>query len=143
MATAQRAASPHRLDRQHDRVHVVYTCCVARGFAAPAVDSVHESLLLYINSVLFSTRWVAHEFNLPYPLYSIYVQSTAESYALRNTFYYRVRVYAMTHTSTYAHQRISHLAQVVHLCFYNITLHRCCSPRPFVHGIHMRHTKAS
>ena len=45
--------------------------------------------------------------------------------------YYRVCMYAMTHTQAHmhAHQRISHLAQVVHLC---ITLHRCCSPRPLI-----------
>ena len=46
----------------------------------------------------------------------VYIQSTAEPYAVRNTFYYRVCMYAMMHTSTHAHQRISHLAQVVHLC---------------------------
>ena len=46
----------------------------------------------------------------------VYIQSTAEPYAVRNTFYYRVCMYATMHTSTHAHQRISHLAQVVHLC---------------------------
>ena len=29
-------------------------------------------------------------------------------------------MYAMTHTSTHAHQRNSHLAQVVYLCFYTL-----------------------
>ena len=59
----------------------------------------------------------------------VYVQSTAESYAVRilsitecACMPLHFHFYAMTHTSTHAHQRISHLAQVVHLWFYNIIL---------------------
>ena len=59
---------------------------------------------------------------------------------------------AMTHISTHAHQRMSHLpvAQVVYIiCFYNYYTLLCTDVAhqdhlyKLMHGVHMRHIKAS
>ena len=88
------------------------------------------NLLVYIH-------YTAQHAALPHPLYSIHTTRSRliwqNSISITYTFY---RVNAEMHTSTHAHRRISHLAQVVLLHYFVQML-----LAKTMHSAHMRHTR--